>query len=269
MEIKRTQYQGNPFRLVTNSPWPLFVGLSLFGLVMSATLWMHGYSSGGFLASTALVSLVFIMMLWFRDVNVEGTYQGHHTLLVQKGLELGFLMFIVSEVMTFFGIFWGFFHSALNPSVELGSVWPPVGVEALDYLEVPLLNTVLLLSSGASVTWAHHKFLGGNRSHALLGMAVTILLALTFTAYQAKEYIEAPFTMSDGVYGSTFFASTGMHGIHVIIGTLLLISGVVRIYNYNVTQHHHIGYESAIIYYHFVDVVWLFLYVAVYWWGGQ
>ena len=168
-------------------------------------------------------------------------------------------------MMTFF---WTFFHSSLAPSVELGAIWPPKGIEVLNQWEVPLLNTVILLSSGATVTWAHHSIVSGDRKGAILGLILTVSLALIFTALQGLEYYEAPFTIADGIYGSTFFIATGFHGLHVIIGTIFLAVCLARLINYHFTKHHHFGFEAAAWYFHFVDVVWLFLFVSIYWWGA-
>lgn len=207
------------------------------------------------------------MILWLRDITSEGTYLGYHTFAVQKGLNIGFLLFLISEIIVFASVFWAFFHSALSPTIEIGNHWPPIGIDALSPFEVPLLNTILLLSSGATITYAHHALIGNNRNNALIGSISTIVLAIIFTALQGFEYYTCAFTISDSVYGSTFYASTGLHGLHVIIGTLLIIGGLYRIYAYHVTTMHHIGYESAIVYWHLVDGIWLFLYVSVYWWG--
>jgi cytochrome c oxidase subunit 3 len=188
------------------------------------------------------------MILWFRDVVAEGTLLGNHTFAVQKGLNLGVALFIVSEVFFFISIFWAYFHSALAPTVELGTHWPPAGIASIDYLELPLLNTLLLLSSGASVTYAHHALIAGNRRGTLLGIIITIALALTFTAIQGYEYYEAPFTISDGAYGSTFFLATGFHGLHVLIGTAFIAVSLFRILSYHLTDHHHLGFEASILY---------------------
>lgn len=196
------------------------------------------------------------------------TFQGHHTFAVQKGLSLGFVLFVVSEVFFFISIFWAFFHSSLSPTVELGAHWPPAGIETLNPWEVPLLNTVILLSSGATVTYAHHSLIQGNRAGVIYGLIATVVLAAVFTGFQGFEYYNAPFTFSDGVYGSTFYMATGFHGIHVIIGTIFLTVGLFRVLSYHLTDHHHLGFEQAILYWHFVDVVWLFLFISVYWWGG-
>jgi cytochrome c oxidase subunit 3 len=260
--------QAHPFHLVEASPWPLAVSFSLLTTTLSGVMTFHGYSNGSFLLTLGLISTVATMSLWFKDVSREGTFQGHHTFAVQKGLTLGFVLFVVSEVFFFISIFWAFFHSSLAPTVELGAHWPPAGIEALNPWEVPLLNTVILLSSGATVTYAHHSLIQGNRAGVIYGLIATIVLATIFTGFQGFEYYNAPFTFSDGVYGSTFYMATGFHGLHVIIGTIFLTVGLFRVLSYHLTDHHHLGFETAILYWHFVDVVWLFLFISVYWWGS-
>ena len=197
------------------------------------------------------------------------TYLGHHTIQVQKGLTIGVVLFIISEVFAFLSVFWAFFHSSLSPTIEIGGVWPPQGITPLDPFAIPLLNTILLLSSGAFITYGHHALIQGDRRGAILGTLLTIIFAIIFTALQYYEYLESSFTMSDSVYGTVFYASTGLHGLHVIIGTLFILVGFIRIINYHLTDTHHQGHEAAILYWHFVDVVWLFLFIAVYYWGGN
>ena len=195
------------------------------------------------------------------------TFTGNHTTIVQKGLNLGFILFVASEVMFFVSIFWAYFHSSLAPTVDLGSVWPPAGIEPLNPFEIPLLNTILLLSSGATVTYAHHSLIQGNRAGTIYGLIATILLAIAFTSLQGYEYVNAGFTIADSAYGSTFFIATGFHGLHVLIGTIFLLVSLFRIISYHFTDHHHVGLEVSILYWHFVDIVWLFLYIAVYLWA--
>jgi cytochrome c oxidase subunit 3 len=178
------------------------------------------------------------------------TYQGNHTSIVQRGITIGFILFVISEIFFFLSIFWAFFHSALSPAVELGSVWPPAGIHALNPFEVPLLNTVILLSSGATLTWGHHSMIAGNRKGTLYGTFWTIILAIIFTACQGFEYYNAGFTIADSVYGSCFYFSTGFHGLHVIIGTIFLVTCFYRIVSYQLTDSHHVGFESAILYWH-------------------
>ena len=178
------------------------------------------------------------------------------------------LLFIVSEVFAFLSIFWAFFHSSLSPAVEIGGVWPPLGIQILDPFAIPLLNTILLLSSGAFITYAHHAIIKGNRKSAIVGTLLTLIFAIVFTALQYYEYSEAGFTIADSVYGTVFFASTGLHGFHVIVGTIFIGVQFIRLLNHHLTTTHHVGLESAIAYWHFVDVVWLFLYAFVYLWAA-
>ena len=196
------------------------------------------------------------------------TYLGHHTEQVKRGLTIGFALFIVSELMAFVSVFWAYFHSSLTPAVEIGGVWPPLGIQILDPFAIPLLNTILLLSSGAFITYAHHAVIKGNRGSTILGLILTLLFAIIFTALQYYEYSEAGFTIADSVYGTVFFASTGLHGFHVIVGTIFIGVQFIRILNHHITTSHHVGLESSIAYWHFVDVVWLFLYAFVYLWSA-
>jgi len=178
------------------------------------------------------------------------------------------VLFIVSEIMFFLAFFWAFFHSSLAPTIEIGAVWPPKGIDVLNPWEIPFLNTVILLTSGATVTWAHHAILAGQKTQGMVSLAATIILAAIFTGFQVIEYIEAPFTITDGIYGSTFFMATGFHGFHVFIGTIFLFICLLRLNANQFSTHQHFGFEAAAWYWHFVDVVWLFLFVAIYWWGG-
>jgi len=262
------KFQHFPFHLVDPSPWPILLSFSLLNMAIGAVLSMHGFQNGGALLTLGFIMTASGMTLWFRDVITEGTYLGHHTKQVKNGLMIGVLLFIVSEVFAFLSIFWAFFHSSLSPAIEIGGSWPPLGITPLDPFAIPLLNTFLLLSSGAFITYGHHALIAGNRKGAIDGVFYCIILAIIFTALQYYEYSEAAFTMSDSVYGSAFFASTGLHGLHVIVGTIFILVGFIRIINYQLTNSHHQGFEASILYWHFVDVVWLFLFVAVYFWGG-
>jgi cytochrome c oxidase subunit 3 len=263
------KFQHFPFHLVDPSPWPILLSFSLLNMAIGAVLSMHGFQNGGALLTLGFIMTASGMTLWFRDVITEGTYLGHHTKQVKNGLMIGVLLFIVSEVFAFLSIFWAFFHSSLSPAIEIGGSWPPLGITPLDPFAIPLLNTFLLLSSGAFITYGHHALIAGNRKGAIDGVFYCIILAIIFTALQYYEYSEAAFTMSDSVYGSAFFASTGLHGLHVIVGTIFILVGFIRIINYQLTNSHHQGFEASILYWHFVDVVWLFLFVAVYFWGGN
>jgi len=260
--------QAHPFHLVDFSPWPIFGGLAAFTSTVGGVIYMHAYVGGGFIVSLGLIILIYTMFVWWRDVIREATFEGHHTLAVQNGIRWGMVLFIVSEIMFFFAFFWAFFHSSLAPTIELGAVWPPHGIHVLNPWEVPFLNTVILLSSGAAVTWAHHGLLAGQPKTTTFGLVATIVLAIIFTAFQVLEYLEAPFTITDSVYGSTFFLATGFHGFHVFVGTCFLTVCLFRHLSYHFTKNHHFGFEAAAWYWHFVDVVWLFLFVTIYWWGS-
>jgi len=268
MSLQMKYKEKHGFHLVDPSPWPL---LGAFGALMATfggVLAMHGYAGGKALCFLGFFTIIYTMYVWWRDIVREGTYEGQHTKIVQKGLRMGVILFIVSEVMFFVAFFWGFFHSSLNPSPFIGGVWPPAYLEILNPWEVPLVNTILLLSSGATITWAHHAIIGGNRDEALTALLATLSLAILFTLLQILEYTHAPFTISDGVYGSSFYMATGFHGFHVFIGTCFIAVCTIRLFLHHFTQEHHFGFEAAAWYWHFVDVVWLFLFLSIYWWGS-
>nr|YP_009744360.1 cytochrome c oxidase subunit 3 [Xylaria hypoxylon]QIE13210.1 cytochrome c oxidase subunit 3 [Xylaria hypoxylon] len=267
-QLVRSNFQDHPFHLVSPSPWPMYTSISLFSLAASGALSMHSFSGAYNIFILALTMLVFSMSFWFRDIIAEGTFLGNHTLAVQKGLNFGVLLFIVSEALFFMAIFWAFFHKALTPTIELGAQWPPLGIEPVNPFELPLLNTVILLSSGATITYAHHSLIQGDRKGSLYGSIVTVILALIFTGFQGLEYSVSSFTISDGVFGTCFFFGTGFHGLDVMVGTAFLGVALWRIYAYHLTDNHHLGFEGGILYWHFVDVVWLFLYVSIYYWGS-
>ena len=269
LNVRKEQYQAFPYHLVDPSPWPILVSFSLLSLMLGAVMFFHGFPYGSILLKLGFTLTAFSSLLWFRDIITEATYLGHHTVEVQKGLSIGIVLFIISEVFTFLSVFWAFFHSSLSPAVEIGGSWPPMGITPLDPFAIPLLNTILLLSSGAFVTYGHHALIQGDRKGAILGTLLTIIFALVFTALQYYEYSEAAFTITDSVYGTVFYASTGLHGFHVIIGTIFILVGFIRLVNYHLTDTHHQGHEAGILYWHFVDVVWLFLFIAVYYWGGN
>jgi cytochrome c oxidase subunit 3 len=258
----------HPYHLVDNSPWPLFTSFTLFGLTFNTVLTMHNYINGTYIIYINIICLIYSMSLWFRDIISEGSFLGNHTIAVKRGINLGFILFIISEGMFFFGIFWAYSHAAFAPAIEIGSIWPPINIQAIGPLELPLLNTLLLLTSGSSVTFSHHALISGNRKLAIISLILTVILALLFTICQYFEYIYSSFTIADSIYGTTFYMSTGFHGIHVIIGGIMLTISLWRLYSYQLTNTHHVGFEGAILYWHFVDVVWLLLFIIIYWWGS-
>nr|YP_009707964.1 cytochrome c oxidase subunit III [Xystrocera globosa]QEU57262.1 cytochrome c oxidase subunit III [Xystrocera globosa] len=259
-------HKNHPFHLVDVSPWPILGAFSAMITLMGLIKWFHLYQNDLFLLGTFITML--IMYQWWRDIVREATFQGLHTFKVAMGLRWGMILFITSEVFFFISFFWGFFHNSLAPSVEIGMIWPPKGIQPFNPLEIPLLNTLILLTSGLTVTWAHHSLMENNYKQALQGLVLTVILGVYFTILQGYEYIEAPFTIADSVYGSSFFIATGFHGLHVIIGTTFLLVCLIRHYANHFSSIHHFGFEAAAWYWHFVDVVWLFLYISIYWWGS-
>nr|YP_011017684.1 cytochrome c oxidase subunit 3 [Dasysiphonia japonica]WQF69507.1 cytochrome c oxidase subunit 3 [Dasysiphonia japonica] len=260
--------QKHPFHLVDPSPWPFTASIFAFSCAISAVLYFHTFILGKNLLILSFISLFFIMFVWWRDVIRESTFEGHHTGLVQRGLRYGIILFIVSEIFFFVAFFWAFFHSSISPAVEIGSIWPPKGITVLNPWNIPFLNTLILLLSGCTVTWTHHAIVSNYRSQSIISLTFTIILAVIFTLFQAYEYNVADFRLSDGIYGSTFYMATGFHGFHVFVGTVSLFICLIRLMRYQLTRQHHFGFEFSAWYWHFVDVVWLFLFVSIYWWGG-
>nr|YP_010511699.1 cytochrome c oxidase subunit III [Palaeoagraecia brunnea]UXL83023.1 cytochrome c oxidase subunit III [Palaeoagraecia brunnea] len=259
-------HANHPYHLVNPSPWPLTGAIGALTLTGGMVKWFHQFDMS--LLLLGILIMVLTTIQWWRDITREGTYQGLHTLPVNYGLRWGMILFIISEVFFFISFFWAFFHSSLSPSIELGAMWPPAGIHPFNPLQIPLLNTSILLASGVTVTWAHHSLMEGNYSQTTQGLFFTIILGVYFTILQAYEYIEAPFTIADSAYGSTFFMATGFHGLHVIIGTTFLAICLSRHLMAHFSPNHHFGFEAAAWYWHFVDVVWLFLYITIYWWGS-
>lgn len=256
----------HPYHLVDESPWPLYRSLRALGVTVGMASWFHQNKLLLFL--TRLAAMLVVSYQWWKDVSFEASAQGLHTSLVELGLRWGIILFIVSELFFFLSFFWAFFHRSLSPAVEVAGGWPPRGINPFNPFEVPFLNTLVLLRSGVSVTWAHHSLISGNKKESVLGLFLTCILGVYFTCLQAMEYWEASFCFSDRVYGSTFFIATGFHGFHVIVGTLFLLVCLVRAKKNHFSRSHHFGVEAAAWYWHFVDVVWLFLFVNIYWWGG-
>lgn len=256
----------HPYHLVEESPWPLIGAAGAFYITSGLAKWFHVHSIT--LLLTGLSLTLIVMFQWWRDISKEGAAQGLHGNIVELGLRWGIILFIVSEIFFFLSFFWAFFHRRLSPTVELGSVWPPQGITTFDPFGVPLLNTIVLLASGVSVTWAHHALMSGRHSSTLQGLTLTVLLGIYFTCLQAMEYYEASFRFADRIYGATFFIATGFHGLHVLVGTTFLIVCLWRLTTGHFSLAHHFGFEAAAWYWHFVDVVWLFLFISIYWWGG-
>nr|AVE15533.1 cytochrome c oxidase subunit III [Phyllothelys sp. 1 JZ-2017]AVE15661.1 cytochrome c oxidase subunit III [Phyllothelys sp. 2 JZ-2017] len=261
-----SMYMNQPYHLVTHSPWPIIASGSI--MVAMTGFIKFSYEFNNKLMLLGMTILILCIIQWWRDVVRESTYQGYHTKIVMTGLRWGMILFIISEIFFFMSFFWTFYHNSLTPTVELGSIWPPKGIIPFNALQIPLLNTTILLASGFTITWSHHSLLKNNFNQSIQSLIYTIILGIYFTLLQMYEYMEAPFSIADSVFGSVFFVATGFHGLHVIIGTTFLITCLYRMLLMHFTSNHHFGFEAAAWYWHFVDVVWLFLYVSIYWWGS-
>jgi cytochrome c oxidase subunit 3 len=265
------------YHLVEPSPWPALGAVSAFVAAVGGITWMHHmFPAAPYIFGAGVIGILYTMLGWWTDVAREATHEGFHTQVVQISHRYGMILFIASEVMFFVAWFWAYFNSALFPADMhqvtreqlFGGVWPPQGIETFDPWHLPLLNTLILLTSGTTVTWAHHALLENDRQGLKWGLILTIVLGLTFTCVQAFEYSHAAFTFSGNVYGATFFMATGFHGFHVIIGTTFLIVCLIRAYLGHFTPTQHLGFEFAAWYWHFVDVVWIFLFACIYVWGS-
>nr|YP_010424632.1 cytochrome c oxidase subunit III [Cyrtorhinus lividipennis]USH90821.1 cytochrome c oxidase subunit 3 [Cyrtorhinus lividipennis] len=256
----------HPFHLVDYSPWPLTGSIGALTITSGMIMWFHKNNMNMFYLG--MIILILTMFQWWRDIVRESTFQGKHTLKVIMGLKMGMILFIISEVMFFISFFWAFFHSSLSPTIEIGMNWPPKGIITFNPMQIPLLNTMILLSSGISITWAHHALMEKSHKQTSQGLLMTIILGIYFSILQAYEYYESTFTISDSIYGSCFFMATGFHGIHVMIGTIFISVCWIRHLKFHFSSKHHFGFEAAAWYWHFVDVVWLFLYITIYWWGS-
>ncbi|BCH26158.1 cytochrome c oxidase subunit III [Mesorhizobium sp. L-8-10] len=275
------------YHIIDPSPWPFLGSVGALVMAIGGVGFMQYLKGNEFpilgvnLASPYLfvIGLFIVLMVmagWWRDTIKEGN-EGHHTKVVSLHLRYGMIMFIASEVMFFVAWFWAFFDAALFPNeaaqyareAYTGGVWPPKGTEVLDPFHLPLYNTIILLLSGTTVTWAHHALIHDDRKGLVWGLALTVALGVLFSFVQAYEYMHAPFGFRDSIYGATFYMATGFHGFHVFVGTIFLLVCLFRAMAGGFTPKQHFGFEAAAWYWHFVDVVWLFLFACVYVWASQ
>ena len=260
------KFPKNPFHLVSQRPWPLVA--SLGGALLVISLILIARSSKKVPLILTFMFLRTIRLTWWRRVHRESTNQGNHPKASAYGLKIGIILFVISEVFFFVSFFWAFFHRRIAPNVELGCTWPPLSILPFNPLRIPLLNTIILISSGVTVTWAHHLLLKKSYIKANISLLITVILGVLFSFIQGFEYLRAPFRISDSFFGSRFFMATGFHGIHVIIGASFLIHSKKRLNKIAFSNKHITEFECASWYWHFVDVVWLFLYMRIYWWGS-
>jgi len=265
--------KNHDYHMVEPSPWPAVMSLAVLIMAMGGIFWMHNWTPWVF--AVGLIGVLYTMYAWWSDVIKEAN-EGFHTPVVQMHHRYGMMLFIASEVMVFFGFFWAYFDGFFRlDDIEqyarvaaTSGAWPPTGIELFDPFHLPLFNTLLLLTSGTTVTWAHHALLEGDRDGLKAGLWLTVLLGAVFTCVQALEYSEAGFSFAGSMYGATFFMATGLHGFHVLIGTIFLAVCLIRVYRGDFTPERHLGFEFAAWYWHFVDVVWIFLFASIYVWGS-
>jgi len=264
-------HAAHPYHLVNPSPWPALGAFSLLGLATGGAMFMHQKPGGIILLLISFAAVLYTMFVWWRDVIKEGIHDKAHTTEVSRGLRFGMALFILSEVLFFSAFFWSFFNASTLPKLPLEDVWkiaagtwPPVGITPFDPMHLPFLNTLILLLSGTTVTWAHHAILHRDQKTAVTALWYTVILGVSFTSLQAYEYTHAAFGFKDGVYASNFFMATGFHGFHVLVGTIFLAICLIRAKKGQFTPEQHLGFEFAAWYWHFVDVVWLFLFIFVY-----
>ena len=262
--------KNHDYHILPPSLWPLLGGIGAFVMLFGAVLWMQSITPWMFFIGLALV--LYVMFGWWSEVVSEGNNGVDHTPVVKIGLRYGVVLFIMSEVMFFSAWFWSFFKHAMYPmgpdSPAIDGMFPPAGIETFDPWHLPLINTLILLCSGCAATWAHHAIAHeNNRKDLVNGLIIAIALGAVFTVLQAYEYSHAAFGFAGNIYGANFFMATGFHGFHVVVGTIFLFVCLMRALRGHFTPERHIGFEAAAWYWHFVDVVWLFLFAAVYVWG--
>ena len=276
-----TTNKPHPYHIVRPSIWPLIGAFAGMLLAVGAVLYMHDVKIGSFAIGLkgvflGLLAVMTVMFFWWKDILFEAVTEKIHTPIAKIGLRYGMALFIASEVMFFVAFFWAFFDASLFAGQEnmfqrveyTSGMWPPPQIEVIPAFDLPLMMTLILLLSGCTVTWAHHAILEGHNDEAVKALGITVLLGIIFLCFQVYEYAHATFGFTEGVYPSTFFMATGFHGFHVFVGTVFLFVCWIRTKKGHFTKTDHFGFEAAAWYWHFVDVVWLFLFIAVYWWGG-
>jgi len=255
------------FHIVDIRPWPFLASFATAFIILGILDYFNHKLS--LLLIFAKILLIATMFSWWKNISLEANTQGLHLKKIAQGLKLGIILFIMSEILFFLSFFWGFFHYALSPAIEAGVTWPPAMVWTFNFYEVPLLNTLILLTSGVTLTWSHKLLILNKIRIMIYSLTLTIALGVYFTLLQGLEYIEASYSFCDSSYGAIFFLATGFHGIHVIVGTTFLLVTLIRAIGINFSFNHHLGFELAAWYWHFVDVVWLFLFFSIYWWSSN
>lgn len=256
----------NKFHIVNQRPWPLLTSMQISNLIIIIT-YNNNIIKTKLINFYCLIRIVIIPLIWWKNTFIETNKEGIHQQKTIKGIKTGILLFIVSEILFFFSFFWVYIHTGIRPRIEVGQIWPPTEIKSFNPINVPLLNTIILVRSGFSITWSHHLILKNKLKKSLKALKATLILGLYFSTLQIIEYNQAEFSLRDSSYGAIFFIATGFHGIHVIIGSSFIMINILYINKIFLTKNHHLGFELAAWYWHFVDIIWLLLYLLVYWWG--
>lgn len=255
-----------PYFILNLSPWPILIAINTFNLIISNVIIIN--FKFNIISLINLIIIISVSILWWRDVIRERTFQGNHNFYIINLIKFRIILFIISEIFLFISFFWNFLHNSLAPSIELGLNWPPKNINFFNPLLIPLLNTIILLTSRFTVTLTHLYLLNNSKKKTIIFINLTIILSIYFLILQILEYKQATFTFSDSIFGSSFYIATGFHGLHVIIGTIFLIVNLLRIIKIHFSYIHHIRFELAAWYWHFIDIIWLFLYITFYWWNN-
>lgn len=255
-----------PYFILNLRPWPILISINTFNFIIYNIIIIN-FKFNLIIISTIILILL-ISILWWRDIIRERTFQGNHNFYIINLIKLRIILFIISEIFLFISFFWNFLHNSLSPSIELGLNWPPKNIKFFNPILIPLLNTIILLTSRFTVTLTHFYLLINNKKKSINFLIYTIILSIYFIILQRIEYNQATFTFSDSIFGASFFIATGFHGLHVIIGTIFLILNLIRIKKLHFSYIHHIRFELAAWYWHFIDIIWLFLYITFYWWNN-
>jgi len=255
-----------PYFILNLSPWPILIAINTFNLIISNIIIIN--FKFNLISIINIIIIISISILWWRDIIRERTFQGNHNFYIINLIKFRIILFIISEIFLFISFFWNFLHNSLAPSIELGLNWPPKNINFFNPLLIPLLNTIILLTSRFTVTLTHLYLLNNSKKKTIIFINLTIILSIYFLLLQILEYKQATFTFSDSIFGSSFYIATGFHGLHVIIGTIFLIINLLRIIKLHFSFIHHIRFELAAWYWHFIDIIWLFLYITFYWWNN-
>lgn len=253
--------QVHPYHQVDNSPWPILISIAIFNFAIAIVNKQVNKVNSNLIYFQIVI--IVVMIVWWRDV-VREAIGGYHTSIVQQGIYIGFLIFLISEIMQFGSQFWSFFHSSLAPAVDLGSTWPPIGIKPVNTWAIPLQGSCILQASGFILTEAHHATIAGDKNRTLLQIFNTIILGFLFLFFQGTEYYWGEFTLADSVFGTVFYSTTSQHGLHVLIGVIFIIISFIRIFFDNLTTSHNLNYEFSIYYWHLVDIIWIIVFIQYY-----